>query len=197
MLTKTQIEIMKIFVSKVIDRFSIKQISELLKKPYPLIHRSTKLLINQGFLLKDEKNFISLNYKDNFQTLSYTESLRADAFLRDKTLKLFTKDVFEKIKEDFFVFLIFGSSVESKNPRDIDVLLIVQGKEDINEIEKAVSNIASNFSKKFDINVISTESAYEMFVKREQVNVMNETLNKHILLFGAENYYRILKNARQ
>ena len=197
MLTKTQIEIMKIFVSKVIDRFSIKQISELLKKPYPLIHRSTKLLINQGFLLKDEKNFISLNYKDNFQTLSYTESLRADAFLRDKTLKLFTKDVFEKIKEDFFVFLIFGSSVESKNSRDIDVLLIVQGKEDINEIEKAVSNIASNFSKKFDINVISTESAYEMFVKREQVNVMNETLNKHILLFGAENYYRILKNARQ
>src|SRR3989344_897166 len=188
MLTKTQIEIMKIFVSKLIDRFSIKQISELLKKPYPLIHRSTKLLINQGFLLKDEKNFISLNYKDNFQTLSYTESLRADAFLRDKTLKLFTKDVFEKIKEDFFVFLVFGSSVESKNSRDIDVLLIVQGKEDINEIEKAVSNIASNFSKKFDINVISTESAYEMFVKREQVNVMNETLNKHILLFGAENY---------
>ena len=197
MLTKTQIEIMKVFASKINNRFSIKQISEILKKPYPLIHRSTKLLINEEFLLKDDKNLISLSYRDNFQTLSYIESLRAEAFLKDKTLKLFIKDVLAKINEDFFIFLIFGSSVESKEPRDVDVLFIVQGKEKINEIEKAISNIASNFSKKFDINVISTESAYEMFVKREQTNVMNETLNKHIILFGGESYYRILKNARQ
>jgi len=197
MLTKTQTEIMKVFVSKINDRFSIKQISEILKKPYPLIHRSTKLLINEGLLLKDDKNLISLNYKHNFQTLAYIESLRADAFLRDKTLKLFAKDVFEKFKEDFFIFIIFGSFVESKKPRDIDVLLIVQKKEKINEIERAVSNIASSFSKKLDINVIAIESAYEMFAKRDSINVLNETLNKHIILFGAENYYRILKNARQ
>ena len=197
MLTKTQIEIMKIFVSKINERFSIKKIAEILKKPYPLIHRSTKLLIKEGFLLKDDKNLISLNYKENFQTLAYIESLRADTFLRDKTLKLFVKDVFEKINRDFFVFLIFGSSVESKEPRDMDVLFIVQDKERINEIEKAVSNIASNFSKKLDVNVISVESSYEMLSKRDSINVLNETLNKHIILFGAENYYRILKNARQ
>lgn len=197
MLTKTQIEIMKIFASKINNKFSIKQISEILNKPYPLIHGSTKLLIEGIFLLKDDKNLISLNYKDNFQTLSYIESLRSEDFIRDKTLKLFIKDLFEKIKDDFFVFLIFGSSIESKEPRDIDILFIVQDKERINKIEKAISNIASNFSKKFDINVISSESAYEMFSKRDSVNVLNETLNKHILLFGAENYYRILKNARQ
>jgi hypothetical protein len=197
MLTKTQIEIMKVFVSKINERFSIKQIAEILKKPYPLIHRSTKLLIKERFLLKDDKNFIFLNYKDNFQTLSYIESLRADIFLRDKTLKLFVKDVFDKINNDFFIFLVLGSSVESKEPRDIDILFIVQEKERINEIDKSVSNIASSFSKKFDINVISSESAYEMFAKRDSINVLNETLSKHIILFGAENYYRILKNARQ
>lgn len=197
MLTKTQAEIMKIFVSKINDKFSIKQISEILKKPYPLIHRSTKLLIEEAFLLKDDKSLISLNYKDNFQTLSYFEYLRANDFLKDKTLKLFTKDILEKIKDEFFIFIIFGSSVESKNPRDIDVLFIVQDKEKANEIEKTASNIASNFSRKFDINVISVESSYEMFSKRDTVNIMNETLNKHIILFGAENYYRILKHARQ
>jgi len=197
MLTKTQIKIMKIFVSRINERFSIKQIAEILKKPYPLIHRSTKLLINEGFLFKDDKNFIALNYKNNFQTLSYIESLRADTLIRDKTLKLFAKDVFDKINNDFFIFLIFGSSVESKAPRDIDILFIIQDKEKINETEKAISNIASSLSKKFDINVISIESAYEMFAKRESINVLNETLNKHIILFGAENYYRILKNARQ
>src|SRR3989344_2983775 len=190
MLTKTQIEIMKIFVSKINEKFSIKQISDILGKPYPLIHRSTKLLIMEGVLLKDNKNLISLNYKDNFQALSYIESLRASDFLKDKILKLFAKDVFEKIKDEFFIFLIFGSSVESKNPRDVDVLFITQDKGSINELEKAISNIASNFSKKLDINVISTESAYEMFSKRDSTNVLNETLNNHIILFGAENYYR-------
>jgi predicted nucleotidyltransferase len=110
---------------------------------------------------------------------------------------LFTRDILDRINIDFFVFLVFGSSVESKEPRDIDILLIVQEKEKINEVERIVSNIVSNFSKKFDINVISAESAYEMLNKRDSINILNETLNKHILLFGAENYYRILKNARQ
>jgi predicted transcriptional regulator len=197
MLTKTQNKIMKIFVSKINDRFSIKQISEILKKPYPLIHRSIKLLIKEGFLLKDDKNFIYLNYKENFQTLAYIEFLRYNEFIKDKTLKLFIKDVLEKINKEFFVFLLFGSCVESKEPRDIDVLLIIQDKKRINKIEKILSNIASNFSKKFDINIISFESANEMFAKRDNINIMNETLNKHLILFGGEIYYNILKNARQ
>lgn len=197
MFTKTQIEIMKVFVSKINERFSIKQISEIMGKAYPLVHRSIKSLVNGGLLIKDNKELLSLNYRGNSQHIAYIEALRADKFLKDKTISLFTKDVLDKINLDFFVFLVFGSSVESKEPRDIDILIIVQEKEKTNEIERIVANISSNFSRKFDINVISAESAYEMLNKRDTPNMLNETLNKHILLFGAENYYRILKNARQ
>jgi predicted transcriptional regulator len=197
MFTKTQIEIMKVFVSKINEKFSIKQISEIIKKAYPLVHRSIKSLIEDGFLIRDNKELLSLNYRGNSQYIAYIESLRADKFLKNKVISLFTRDILDRINIDFFVFLVFGSSVESKEPKDIDILLIVQEKEKINEVERIVSNIASNFSKKFDINVISTESAYEMLNKRDSINILNETLNKHILLFGAENYYRILKNARQ
>ena len=188
---------MKVFAGKINERFSIKEVSEIIKKPYPLVHRSIKGLIENNFLLKDNKNLISLNYKENFQIISYIEALRASQFLKDKTINLFAKDVLNKIGSDFFIFLIFGSSVESKNPKDIDVLIIIENKEKINETEKIVSNISLNFSKKFDINVISSESAYEMLNKRDSVNILNETLNKHILLYGAESYYRILKNARR
>jgi len=197
MFTKTQIEIMKVFVSKINEKFSIKQISEIIKKAYPLVHRSIKSLIEGGFLIRDNKELLSLNYRSNSQHIAYIESLRADKFLKNKAISLFTRDILDRINIDFFVFLVFGSSVESKEPRDIDILLIVQEKEKINDVERIVSNIASNFSKKFDINVISAESAYEMLNKRDSINILNETLNKHILLFGAENYYRILKNARQ
>lgn len=197
MLTKTQLKIMEIFVSKINEKFSIKQISEILKKPYPLVHRSIKLLVCDNFIIKDKRNFLSLNYKENHLELSYIESLRKKEFLKkNKINMLFVKDVLRRIGLDYFTFLIFGSSVQKQRPRDIDILIIIENKNKINSIEKILCNISSNFSQKFDINVISVESVYEMLVKRDETNVMNEALNNHILIFGAENYYRLLKNAR-
>ena len=197
MFTKTQASIMKLFVGKINQKFSIKEIAEILKKPYPLIHRSIKSLLQQEFILKDDKYFLSLNYKENNAELAYIESLRSkDALTKDKTLSLFLKDVSDKSKLDFFVFVIFGSHVEKNNSRDIDVLFIIEDEKKVNEAEKTLVNLALHFTKHFEIQVISVESAYEMLSKRDKINILNETLNNHILLFGAENYYRILKNAR-
>lgn len=197
MLTKTQIEILKIFTSKITQKFSIKQIADQLKKPYPLIHRSTQSLLSQRFLEKDEHQLISLQYKKHHAELAYIEAIKKNAFIEEnKTISLFAKDVLEKLKEDFFILLIFGSAVEKKNPRDIDILLIIDNKEKINTIEKLLANIAANFTLHFDIHAITTESMREMLQKREEPNILNETLDKHILLFGVENYYKVLTDAR-
>lgn len=198
MLTKTQIKIMENFVSNINKKFSIKKISEIIRKPYPLVHRSIKLLLAEKFIAKDDQNYLSLNYKENHLELAYVESLRKRKFLkREKTIALFVKDVLEKVATDFFVFLIFGSYVEKKHkPRDVDILIILEDKGRIITMEKVLYNIASNFNSKFDVNVISVGSVYEMLAKRDEANIMKETLNNHILIFGAENYYRMLKNAR-
>jgi hypothetical protein len=196
MLTKTQAEIMKVFSSEIAENFTIKQISELLNKPYPLIHRSIQSLINGRFILKDKRNLLNLNYKENHSELAYIEALRKQEFLsKNKTIHLFSQDVLEKV-DDFFVFLVFGSSIKNDNPRDVDILLIFEDEKKAENYEKIISNLASDFSLKFDINSVSIQSAYEMFTKREKANVMNETLNNHIILFGAENFYNLLKNAR-
>ena len=198
MITKTQAEILKIFVSHIDRRFSIKEISETLKKSYPLIHRSIQDLLNKKYLLKDEKKFLSLNYKNNHAELGYIESLRSKLALdKDKTLTLFSNDVKNKLNLNFFVLLVFGSYVEKSNPRDIDILLIIEHEDKLTEVEKTIVNIASQFTKKFEIQVITVKSAYEMLAKRENINILNESLNKHLLLFGAENYYRMVNNARQ
>ena len=197
MFTKTQAEVMKVFVSKIDKRFSIKEIAELLGKPYPLIHRSIQELIKERFIIKDERKLILLNYKENHAELAYIEALRTKEGLnRDKTVPLFIKDIHEKIGLDFFVFLFFGSYVEKNNPRDIDILIIIEDEKKVNEIDKIITNIADNFTKAFHIQVISVKSAYEMLAKRDKINILNEILNKHLLVFGAENYYRILQNAR-
>lgn len=197
MFTKTQAKIMEVFVSKIEKKFSIKEISDILKKPYPLIHRSIRGLIQDEFLTRDDKELISLNYKKNISEITYIESLRSKMVIKkDKILLLFVNDVLNNMKSDFFIFLVFGSYVEKTNPRDIDLLFIIEDEKKINETEKIILNISKNFTKNFEIQVVSIKSAYEMFSKRDKINILNETLNKHILLFGAENYYSLLKNAR-
>lgn len=198
MLTKTQAKIMKIFVSSITERFSIKKVSEILKKPYPLVHRSVKGLIKDELIAKDKQKFLSLNYRQNHAELAHIESLRKYELLeKNKILQLFVRDVMEKIKLDFFLFLAFGSCAKNNpKPRDVDILIIIEDKNKIDKIEKILNNIASNFSLAFDINAISIESSHEMLARRSEPNLMNETLDNHILFFGAENYYRLLKNAR-
>ena len=74
--SKTQIEIMAVFASKITKKFSIREISELIKKPYPLVHRSIKALRENKVISKDEKGFLFLNYGNNHSAISYIESLR-------------------------------------------------------------------------------------------------------------------------
>lgn len=198
MLTKTQVEIMKVFASKIEKKFSINEIASLLNKPYALIHRSINPLLEQELILIDEKKLLSLNYRKNFQEISFVESVRTKEKLkREKSVSLFIKDCLKEINQDFFIFLIFGSFVENKKFNDLDVIIILDTFKDVEKTEKIIRNIADNFSFKVDSHVLTKKSAYEMFEKREQQNILNESLNKHLMVFGGENYYKILSNARR
>jgi|SRR3989338_118432 len=198
MLTKTQIKILEIFVSRINQKFSINEISEMLKKPYALIHRSMQELIEHKFIFLDEKKLLSLNYKENFSELSFIESARAkNALTKEKSVSLFIKDCLKELEEDFFIFLIFGSFTEKNKFNDLDIIIILDTQNKVEQTEKVIRNIASNFSFKLDLHVLGKESAYEMFSKREQANILNESLNKHLIFFGGDNYYKILSNARR
>lgn len=198
MFSKTQAKIMEIFTSKITGKFSIKEISELTKKSYPLVHRSMKDLAAKKIILKDARGLLSLNYKANYSSLAYMESLKREEFLKgNKTLALFVNDAVERTDLGGFTLLLFGSSVQKgEKARDVDILLIVPHNEDVPQAEKILENISSSFTLRIRCNAISTESAREMLAKRDDANIMNETLDNHILFFGAENYYRLLKNAR-
>jgi len=197
MLTKTQIMIMKVFASKINKKFSINEIAALLKRPYALVHRSITPLIESKLILIDEKKLLTLNYRENLGYVLLAESTRTKEKLdKEKSVKLFIKDCLKELNQDFFVFLIFGSFVENNKFNDLDIIVIIDNLSNLEKTEKLIKNIAENFSFKVDLTVLSKESAYEMFSKREQINILNESLNKHLIVFGGENYYRILSNAR-
>ena len=94
----------------------------------------------------------------------------------------------------FFTFLVFGSYAEDKQTKrsDIDILLIIENSEDVEKIERQLKNISEKYGN-LHCNVISKESVKEMISKKAKLNVINESLNKHIILFGAEDYYRLIE----
>ena len=198
--TKLQMDIMAVFAAKITKRFTIRGIAKLLKKDPALVHRSIKPLIKEGFLTLTEERQLMLNYFEHHQDLAYVESLRLMKFLTktaNKTVKFFTEDFLKNMEDKYFILIIFGSAVEKSNPRDIDIFVIVDDIEEVEKTERFLDTVGSRYNLKLDINVVSTKSIYEMANNRSQKNVLNELLNKHLIVYGAESFYRLLKNARR
>jgi hypothetical protein len=200
-LTKNQARIMQVFTCRITEQFSMREVAKILNKDSSLVRRAMMPLIEQGFLNQVKNKQLVLNYRSNHQELSYVEYLRSNDFLdnpKNKSIEQFTKEAINIIQEDSFVLLVFGSAVISDKPGDIDILLIVKDIQQVEPNEKILYNVARNYhSVKFDINVVCFASVYEMLASREQLNVMNEVLNKHIIMHGAETFYRLLAKGRK
>lgn len=192
---------MQVFTCRITEQFSMREVAKILNKDSSLVRRAMMPLIEQGFLNQVKNKQLVLNYRSNHQELSYVEYLRSNDFLdnpKNKSIEQFTKEAINIIQEDSFVLLVFGSAVISDKPGDIDILLIVKDIQQVEPNEKILYNVARNYhSVKFDINVVCFASVYEMLASREQLNVMNEVLNKHIIMHGAETFYRLLAKGRK
>lgn len=198
-INKSTAKILQVFAGNITESFSLREVSRKLKMYVSLTHRAIKPLIENDIIQQDKHKHLSLNYKTHHETLAFVEYLRRDELLNKskfKDIKHFTEEVINKIKEDSFILLVFGSTVESNKPRDIDILLIVDSTDKVDFHEKFLYNIASNYDLPFEERVISFESVYEMLSKRDEKNIMNEILNKHVILYGAELFYRLIKKGR-
>ncbi|MEK6857627.1 MAG: winged helix-turn-helix transcriptional regulator [Nanoarchaeota archaeon] len=198
-LNRTTAKILQLFTGHITESYTLREISRTLNMNVSLVHRAIKPLIEKDIVQKDKHEHLCLNYKKYHETLAFVEYLKRDELLNKgkyKDIKLFVEEILNKIKEDNFVLLLFGSVVESDKPRDIDILLIVDSPDKIEFHEKFLHNIASNYDLPFEERVISFESVYEMLAKRDELNIMNEILNKHIVLYGGELFYRLIQRGR-
>lgn len=197
MFTKTQLRVMQLFVSQITRRFTLRGVGKELKIHQALTYRACRQLIKDKLIIPDDGSYM-LNYKRNHQELAYFEHLRSKESLdKNKTLSLLREDIIDKYPYGYFVLLLFGSAVVSQKPRDIDVLVIIEKTEDIEPAEKALDSITRNYTLNFHTLVISFESVFEMLRSRDEKNVINETLNKHLILYGGELFYNLLKKGRK
>jgi len=193
---------MELFTSQMTELFTMRGIERVIKMRFSLVQYAIKPIKERRLIKANKQNFLYLNYKENHDVLAYVEYIGRNKFLskaKNKVLAMFLKDFVNNFKEKSFVLLIFGSAVKSGNPNDIDILLIVDDVKKTDSSEKFIYNTSRNYNldKDLHITVISYESVYEMLSKREKVNIMNEVLNKHIIIYGAELFYRLITGARE
>ena len=192
--TKTETAILKIFTSKITESFTIREISRKLKQNYSIVYSSLQNLYKNNLLIRDKHKRFSLNYKENYQSLAQIEQSRAEEFSKkNNNIALFVDEVIRKVNLGFFTLLLFGSYAEGKQTKrsDIDILMIIENLKDTEKTERQLQNISGRYGN-FHCHVISKESIREMISKRDKLNVINESLNKHIIFFGGEDYYRLI-----
>ena len=198
-LNKSSVKVLQLFTGHITESFTLREAARRLKMHVSLTHRAIRPLKENGIIQQDKHKNLSLNYKIHHETLAFAEYLKRDELLNKgkyRGIRMLAEEIVSQIKEDNFILLVFGSVVDSNNPRDIDVLLIIDSVDKVEFHEKFLRNIASNYNLPFEERVISFESVYEMLSRRGETNLINEILNKHIILYGAELFYRLLQRGR-
>ena len=193
--TKTETLILELVVSTPTRKFTIRETSRLLKKDLKIVHTSIQRLLQKKFLLKDEHQHLYLDYHTNIPDLAYIENIRKEKFFRQyPAIKIAATDFLKKTKQSFFVLLIFGSYAEG-NPRkdsDLDLLAIWTDEDKNHAFERELNSVFSISFHKFHPQIITPASFKEMIARRDEVNIINEALHKHIIIFGGESYYKLL-----
>ena len=197
MLTKTQEQILTFLTANQEDRLSIRNLAKKLNKSYTLVYNNLLGLEKKDFVRKlsvPPAQIVTLNEFSPVDTLVAIELKRKSEFLEKNIwCKIMLKDLFSAIDNVFFIFIIFGSYAKGKATAssDLDLLVIVNRKEDIKDIEDGIRRIHTKVKK--SLIAITAQDFQEMIKNTNELNIGNESRKNHVILHGAENYYQLLR----
>ncbi len=180
-------EILSLFVANLRATFTIREVSLRLKKPYALIHRNISGLLAEGFIKKDRHRLLSLALENRRATLAYIEELRTLTI--DARLAALLTPLVDAVADG--VLLLYGSHArgDARRESDVDVLLIA---DDTAERER-VSLRASR--SRVHLVTVSRDEARAMLRRRDERNVVNETLDNHLVLANGQAYHGLVDDA--
>jgi len=172
--------------------FSMYELSKILKIDYKLLYINIKKLEKEKSIeVENLKSQNRCSFKDSFnEDVFIVETERRNEILKKKEFKAF----YDKLKSvnKQFILLLFGSHVKGTATKssDIDLLLISNS-----ENAKAIEEKLEILPLKIHLTPIIYESFINMLKTKEQT-VVSEALKRNIILFGIEDYYRLIQNAK-
>lgn len=189
---KIKQKILKFLIENKEKTFNLSELSKILKMDYKLIYINIKNLEEENSIqVEDLKSQKRCNFDNNFnEDVFIVENERKLDLLNKKEFRA----IFDKLKEinKQFILLLFGSYIKGTATKHSDIdLLLISNKED----SKLIENKLDVLPLKIHLTPITYESFINMLKTKEQT-VVSEALKKNVILFGIEDYYRFLENAK-
>jgi len=183
--------ILKLLIENQEEKFSIRKISKLRKINYKSAYNAIQKLEQRGIITVNKLgNHNVCSFKKRFDDLVFSvENSRKELLLKkNKDFKVLCQDL-AKISSQFIVIL-FGSHATgtAKKNSDMDLLVIT---EDVKQIQGKLSLLPLEIHL-VDINY----TEFIKMLKSKELTVVSEAIKKNIILFGIEDYYRLLNNAK-
>ncbi len=171
--------------------FSMYELAKVLKIDYKLLYINIKKLkVEKSIDVENLKSQKRCSFKNSFnEDVFIVESERRNDILKKKEFKA----IYEKLNgvNKQFIILLFGSHVKGTASKNSDIdLLLISNLEDTKVIEEKLEVLPL----KIHLTPITYKAFMDMLKTKEQT-VVSEALKKNILLFGIEDYYRLIQNA--
>lgn len=197
--TKKQLDILRIFAKEPWKQFTIADVKQITKiKSHHYAYETLKAFTGKGILREDIKGktgIYSVNYEsdNNIEYFSFVEhSIKEDR--KDISLNNL-KQIQDKIKSPFYSMIVGGSYAEKKQKptSDLDVAIIIPASESKKTYEIALKEGELMIPEVHGF-VFTEEEFYLMLINKEY-NYGKEIARKHVIICGAESYYKILFEA--
>jgi predicted nucleotidyltransferase len=192
----TTIAILKLFLSNPTKEYTISELSRITQINYRLIYEQVMRYEKDGTLsIKKvgQSKLCKINLSRNIGLYSFIESIRAmESVKKNPQLKVI-RNALVHTSTKFYTMVLFGSyakGAQTKNS-DIDLLFIVPHSEKTDKIKNEIEKNLELLSYKIDINVIN-EADFVNLKNETGINIRNQVTDNHIILYGAENYYRTI-----
>lgn len=199
MLTKTKEKQIQWILTHPDEKVTISGLSIGSGTAYPQTYNNVQDLVQQGIFVTERvppAQVVTLHPDAPVAALLSIEAKRKQEFLQKYVwVELMLNDILRYTHDYFFILTVFGSyakGTETKNS-DIDLLLIVPSKDKVNSFEAALEKIYTKIKK--DVTIVTTQEFIEM-IKSNKFNVGNEAKKYHILLYGAEQWYSLIKKVQ-
>jgi len=199
MLTQTQEQILIFLLSNPEKQLTIRGIAKRLGKSYTLVYNNISDLDKKKIITKQSvppAQIIRLNEFAPADVLIDIELKRRKKFLKKYLwVELMLEDILNSTKNIFFILLVFGSYAKETQTikSDLDLLIIVQAKKNIKSIEETICTAHTKVKK--GLNFVDIEDFKEMILNPNSLNIGNEARKYHVILYGVEEYYQLLKRS--
>lgn len=188
------LEILSLLLSHKKETFTIRSIAKHTSIDYKTAYLIVQELAQEK-VIKTQKIgqtvLCSINNNYFSDKILTAEMNRRDKILKNKIISTLCSYL-NTIKDPFFILLLFGSqaSGQAQKQSDIDLMLIADNPSIKQKVKDKLSLVP------LDIHLLDfSPEEFSSMITTTKFNVGKEAFYNNIILFGIEDYYRLLQNA--